>query len=208
MSETTRDQLLDHEYDGIREYDNPTPGWWHVIFLGSIVFSLFYWAFWEWSPLAPTIQQALAARETAELQKQFAEIGQLAPDEPTILRMMGEPKWMTVAQSIFKANCVSCHGAQGQGEIGPNMTDDSYKNVKTLADIPRVIEEGANNGAMPAWKNRLQTNEIVLVAAYVASLRGENLPGRAPEGEKIPPWPAAPPPAEPAPGAAPVVKGL
>jgi cytochrome c oxidase cbb3-type subunit 3 len=46
---------------------------------------------------------------------------------------------------------------------------------------------------MPAWKTRLHPNEIVLVAAYVASLRGKNLPGpRGPEGEKIPPWPVLP----------------
>ena len=46
---------------------------------------------------------------------------------------------------------------------------------------------------MPAWRNRLHPNEIVLVSAYVANMRGKNLPGpRGAEGEVIPPWPDAP----------------
>jgi hypothetical protein len=45
---------------------------------------------------------------------------------------------------------------------------------------------------MPAWKARLHPNEVVLVAAYVAKKRGQNLPStRQPEGEVIPPWPTA-----------------
>jgi mono/diheme cytochrome c family protein len=44
---------------------------------------------------------------------------------------------------------------------------------------------------MPAWGNRLQPKEVTLVAAYVASLRGTNVPGRPPEGQAIPPWSAA-----------------
>ncbi|MFN7337509.1 MAG: cbb3-type cytochrome c oxidase N-terminal domain-containing protein, partial [bacterium] len=30
-------RILDHEYDGIREFDNPTPGWWHAIFFASVI---------------------------------------------------------------------------------------------------------------------------------------------------------------------------
>ena len=41
---------------------------------------------------------------------------------------------------------------------------------------------------MRAWGNRLSHNEIVTVAAYVASLRGQNKPGRPHEGQMIPPW--------------------
>jgi cytochrome c oxidase cbb3-type subunit 3 len=71
------------------------------------------------------------------------------------------------------------------------LTDDYWKNVKQLADIPKVIAEGAAAGAMPSWKTRLHPNEVVLVAAYVASLRGKNLPGpRGQEGDLIPRWPA------------------
>ena len=48
------------------------------------------------------------------------------------------------------------------------------------------------NGAMPAWKTRMHPNEVVLVAAYVATLRGKNLPGPRPaEGAAISPWNSA-----------------
>ena len=58
----------------------------------------------------------------------------------------------------------------------------------------RVLENGANAGAMPAWKSKLSTNEIVLVSAYVASLRGKSDgTGKPAEGREIAPWPPAPP---------------
>lgn len=184
--------LLDHEYDGIREYDNPTPGWWHALFLASIVFSIAYLAWYHFSVFSMSEHEKYDAVVTRELQKQFRELGDLAPDEPTIARLMSDPKWLKVAEGSFRAQCVSCHGASGEGSIGPNLTDDSYKNVKSLADIAHVISEGAANGAMPAWRTRFHRNEIVLLSAYVAALRGQNLPGpRGAEGEVIAPWPAA-----------------
>ena len=51
-----------------------------------------------------------------------------------------------------------------------------------------VVTHGRKNGAMPAWGNRLSPNEIVLVASYVASVRGKNLSGRPHEGQLIAPW--------------------
>jgi len=183
-----KDRLLDHEYDGIQEYDNPTPGWWHGIFLATIIFSVFYLAFWHASPFAWTVQEAHAAAQAREYQRLFAQIGELAVDEPTILKMKDDPKWMAVAAGMFRGKCASCHGADGQGLVGPNMTDDAYKNVKTVLDIPRVISDGAANGAMPSWKATLNQNEVVLLSSYIAGLRGRNLPGRGPEGEVAGAW--------------------
>ena len=37
--------LLDHNYDGIHELDNPLPSWWQFTFYGAIVFSIFYFIF-------------------------------------------------------------------------------------------------------------------------------------------------------------------
>ena len=38
-----QDQLLDHSYDGIQEFDNPMPRWWVYLFWVTIVFSVLYW---------------------------------------------------------------------------------------------------------------------------------------------------------------------
>jgi len=59
-----KDFLSDHEYDGIREYDNPTPGWWHAIFIATIAFSFFYFVYWEMNPRASTPQSRWAAAQT------------------------------------------------------------------------------------------------------------------------------------------------
>lgn len=188
MSDAER--LMEHEYDGIREYDNPTPGWWHAIFIGSIVFSFVYFAFYQWSPLALDMYESHAAAEVRVLKQKFGEIGELAADEATIIEYMGKEDWMAYAATVYKGNCVSCHGSRGEGLVGPNLTDQNYKNLTDLEGIHTVLVEGANNGAMPAWGTRLHPNELVLLSSYVATLRGQNLSGpRPPEGDPIAPWP-------------------
>jgi cytochrome c oxidase cbb3-type subunit III len=182
--------LLDHEYDGIREFDNPTPGWWHLIFGASIIFAVFYGAFWHFSPLASSIHEQWRDREVEYFTEIFGAVGTLHGDETTIRTMMGDQRMLAVAASIFQGNCAACHGKDGSGINGVNLTDDSWKNVKVLPDIFATITGGAANGAMPSWENRLSQNERVILAAYVASLRGTNKPGRPGEGEVIPPFPA------------------
>ncbi|MEZ6243280.1 MAG: cbb3-type cytochrome c oxidase N-terminal domain-containing protein [Phycisphaerales bacterium] len=182
-------EIAGHSYDGIQEYDNPTPGWWHVIFLGTILFGISYASVVHMSPMWPTRDERYAAAEAKALEAQFAELQKIPMGEEKILRIMGQPKWLDMGHAVFEANCVLCHKADGSGLVGPNMTDDYYKNVKTLADFIVVIENGAADGAMPAQKTILNENEIALVAAYEASLRGKNLPGKEPEGEQIPPFP-------------------
>jgi len=195
------DRLLDHEYDGIREYDNPTPGWWSFIFIVTAIFAGLYFVYYHSQVPDRSIFDAYEAAAAADFQREFAKVGELKPDARSLQTYMHRADFMLIGKSIFKQNCVSCHGAQGEGLVGPNMTDDYYKNIKTLDDFVRVISNGAGSGAMPAWATRgMHKNEIILVGAYVASLRGQNLPGRAPEGTVIPPWPKyeAPPATAPA----------
>jgi cytochrome c oxidase cbb3-type subunit 3 len=193
MSSSSSEQLTGHEYDGIREYDNPTPGWWHLIFAATIVFSICYLLFWHLSIAGWTIQESWEGDQQAEFARIFGAVGQLKPDEPTILKQMNDPKFMAIAKATFQGNCTACHARDGGGGVGVNLCDESYKNVKNVEDIYRVITEGANAGAMPSWKSRLSNNERVIVAAYVASLRGTTpaVP-KAAEGVPIPPWPKAP----------------
>lgn len=186
------DPLLNHEYDGIREYDNPTPGWWHALFLGSVVFSVCYVLFWHVSIFGWTSEESIASRRVAEYQRVFGALGELSNDGGTLLKLMGDQRMMAIAQGSFRGACAACHGADGGGINGVNLTDDHYKNVRVITDIYGVITGGAGNGAMPAWRNSFSNNERVLLAAYVASLRGTSPASpRGPEGEPIGAWPAA-----------------
>src|ERR1051325_11337789 len=42
MNNETEPNLLDHEYDGIRELDNKLPRWWVWLFYGTIIFAAIY----------------------------------------------------------------------------------------------------------------------------------------------------------------------
>lgn len=184
--------LTNHEYDGIQEFDNPTPGWWHAIFIVSVLFSFVYYLFWEHSDLSWSIHDTWKHNQTAELRRIFGKRGDMKADVPTMLGLMSEKDMMSVGQGMFQTNCSQCHSKDGGGINGVNLTDDYYKNIKEMPDIFRVITTGANNGAMPSWKNNFSDNERVLLAAYVASLRGTKPANpKAPEGVVIPPWPTS-----------------
>ena len=185
----SNDALKEHAYDGIQEFDNPLPGWWKWMFVGSIVFSVFYAMYFHIGAPGRTIIDKYDAELAANTRLQFKEIGELTPDGPTLVSYMHKEPWLKVGQVVYKTNCVSCHGRDGEGKVGPNLTDESFKNIRKIEDIARVISEGAGKGAMPAWSNRMHVNEIVLVSAYVASLRGQNKEGKAPDGVAIDPWP-------------------
>ena len=184
---------MDHAYDGIEEYDNPLPGWWKWIFVATIIYSPLYILYYHGGASGRSINEIYGVALATNTRLQFAEIGDLSPDADTIVKYMHKPSWVKVGQSVFRANCISCHGREGEGQVGPNLTDEVFKNVKNIEDIATVISKGAGGGAMPKWSNRLHPNEVVLVAAYVASLRGQNIESaRPPEGKKIAPWPEAP----------------
>lgn len=180
--------VLDHNYDGIQEYDNPLPGWWNLIFIGSVAFSLLYLLFYLADIPDRSVYAEYDRAVAANLRLQFGDMGELELSGQTIAQYINDDTWLTVGEIVFKTNCVSCHGVNAQGVVGPNLTDDYWKNVRNLEDLGLVIRNGAAGQAMPAWKNRLHPNELVLVASYVASLRGTNVPGKGEEGPEIPPW--------------------
>lgn len=200
MTEATENALTDHVYDGIQEYDNPLPGWWTLLFWGTIAFSIAYGFIAlvrnEWIDTGAAYEREVQH----SLERQFALLGDLAPDHATLLPFLEDPEkreWLAVGRAIFQTNCTSCHGRDGSGLSGPNLTDERYLLVKSLEGVAQTVTNGSVPKGMPAWGERLSKNEIVLVAAYIASLRGQNLTGRPAEGEAIPPWNEPPAPATP-----------
>lgn len=185
MNEQDQSQIIaGHEYDGIQEYDNPTPGWWTWLFIATFIFSIFYYAYYELGT-GPTI---ISLYEEAKANDY--PFGDLSDDSASLMSYMDNAELMAYIQSEYQTKCSACHGPNGEGTTaGPNMTDNHYKNVKSIEEIPNVIRNGANN-VMPAWRGLISENNIIALSAYVASMRGKNLTGpREAEGEEIPPWP-------------------
>ena len=190
MSEP-KDILTGHNYDGIQEYDNPTPGWWNWLFIATVLFSVVYFLIVTVIADGRLSPAASHDREQDEaIRLQYGTIANEKPTAVTLLKLMKDDKWVRAGASVFQTQCVACHGRNGEGATGPNLTDDAYINVKKIDDIYDVISKGRNNGAMPAWGPRLQPAELLVVSAYVASIRGKNLPGKPvePNATVIPPW--------------------
>jgi len=187
MSESTQDRLFEHEFDGIREYDNPLPRWWIAIFALSVAAAFPYVLYYHVGA-GPSIHDALEAEKVAYANRLLATYGELAGDEPTLLRYGADQVAMTAMAGLFRGKCATCHLADGSGNVGPNLTDDRWIHVRAIADLPRVIGEGVPDRGMPAWNEQLTKTQIVLLASYVATMREQPLPGKAAQGEPVPPW--------------------
>ena len=87
---------------------------------------------------------------------------------------------------IFEANCITCHGKNGEGGIGPNLTDDYYLHGKGMTNTVKIIVNGIPAKGMISWRGILNTDQINQVASYLLTLHGTNPPNaKAPQGEKI-----------------------
>lgn len=185
-----RHELIETEYDGITAYDNPVPTWVTWLVVGSISVAMPYMVYYHTGAGRDNASNHAAA-SAANARLLFATMGDLAPDEETLVSSLTDKNRLAIGKSVFRQKCVTCHGREGGGKVGPNLCDEQFKNIRDITDIYQVIEKGANAGAMPSWKGKLMDNEMILAAAYVASLRGSSpAVAKSGEGQGIEPWPS------------------
>ncbi len=119
---------------------------------------------------------------------QILALGELEPNQETIIRYMKNEDLMQTISVVFRAECSTCHGNEGDGLAGPNLCDDTYVLVKKLPDIFEVISKGSISKGMLPFSGSLSKTKIVLLSAYVANLRNSVPSGKYAEGTSIPPW--------------------
>jgi cytochrome c oxidase cbb3-type subunit 3 len=177
------DELLEHEYDGIREYDNPLPVWWKRIFWVSFVFSLGYFAWYHLLPRGVSVADSYAT-EMREVREAAAKASLAAPvNEESLSQLMADETGMSEAKALFGLRCAPCHGDRAQGVIGPNLTDAAWIHGQgKLTDIFAVIDGGVQDKGMPAWGRQLAPADVRKLAAFVGTQRGKAVPGKPPEG--------------------------
>jgi cytochrome c oxidase cbb3-type subunit III len=178
--------LTSHAYDGIEEYDNPMPTWWRRTFWATFVFSLGYFVHFQLTGNGASVEQSYEEdmRQFRELQA-AQSLGATVTEEG-LERLTRDPMLMRDAQSVFRVRCTQCHADRGQGNIGPNLTDEYWLNGDgTLMSLFEIVGKGRTLKGMPNWDQKLRPLELAQVAAYVGTLRGKNVPGRPPQGNFI-----------------------
>lgn len=170
--------LMDHEYDGIQELDNNLPPWWVWMMWGTIIFAVVYLFNYHIFKTAPLqIEEYKAEVELAESLKDPNAVTEL-----TAVLLTSESD-LNAGKKVFAENCISCHLANGQGSVGPNLTDDYWLYGNDIKDLFKLIKYGNNNG-MPAHEKKLTPHQIQQVASFVLNLPYTE--GLEPSGEYYP----------------------
>ncbi|MDE3214480.1 MAG: c-type cytochrome [Bacteroidota bacterium] len=178
------DVLLDHDYDGIRELDNPLPPWWKYGFyitIGVAVVYLFYFQVFGIGKNPAQEYQAEMAQARIE-KAAYDATNKDKIDEDHV--PMADAAGLAKAKGIFETKCFVCHGQLGEGGVGPNLTDNYWIHKGSLNDIYKSIMHGYPDKGMPAWSSFYTPKEISYLASYVITLHGTNPPNaKAPQGE-------------------------
>ncbi|MFC3052757.1 cytochrome-c oxidase, cbb3-type subunit III [Kordiimonas pumila] len=194
-------QTTGHEWDGIKELDNPMPRWWLIVFYLCIIWAIGYWVVY---PAWPTLsgdgerggtEGSQGWTQYKQLKEAQAEIVarkavyQGRFDQASYAEIKEDPSLYAFAlaggKAAFGDNCATCHGTGGAGASGyPNLNDDDWLWGGDIDAIEQTLRYGVRSGhdearfnEMPAFGSFMDTADIQAVADYVyAVAHGEALP--------------------------------
>jgi mono/diheme cytochrome c family protein len=175
--------LTDHEYDGIRELDNPAPAWFQLLFYFTIAFAIVYMINYHMTGKQNTSNDEYLQEMTfAQMQKdELIKTGALINESNVVA--LTEKADLDKGKEIFAANCVNCHSADGGGGVGPNLTDQYWIHGGGIKNIFTTIKYGVPAKGMITWQNQMNPKQIQQVASYVLTLQGTKAANpKAPEG--------------------------
>lgn len=170
------DNTNGHEWDGIKEMNNPMPMWWVGLFIITVIFGLCYLYLFPglgeyqgkfgWTKINQ--YEADVAKYKAKIAPLYAKYAAIPVPE-----LAKVPEAHDIGKRIFLNNCAACHGSDAKGSRGfPNLTDNDWLH----GGSPEKIKETLNNGRigmMPPMAAAVGSEEDVKnVANYVLSLSG------------------------------------
>ncbi len=182
-----------HEWDGLKELNNPLPKWWLYVFYATIVWAIGYWVVYPSWPLlsgytAGVLGNSQRADALAAVEAGQAARAQLGAglNDASLEEIAAKPELLDFAmangRAAFGDNCAPCHGSGGTGAVGyPNLQDDVWIWGGTLDDIHTTLQYGIRSGhdearfaEMPAFgrDGLLDKTEVDQVSSFVAARAG------------------------------------
>jgi len=182
-----------HEWDGIKELNNPLPRWWVITFYITIAWAIGYMiAYPAWPLLSSATKGVLGYSSRNEVKNELAAAEAAKGEFVTAIQGKSVSEILSddalrefaiaAGAATFKVNCVQCHGSGAQGSKGfPNLNDDDWLWGGKPDQIQQTIMHGirftsdpdTRQSEMPVFADIITPDQIAQVSAYVASLSGK-----------------------------------
>jgi cytochrome c oxidase cbb3-type subunit 3 len=78
--------------------------------------------------------------------------------------------YVAAGKQLYGNLCAACHGENGKGSVGPDLTASKYRYGKSRLDITKSISEGRPNG-MPAFNSQINPEQIEGLVEFLLSLK-------------------------------------
>ena len=169
---TTNPHQEEHADGIVEDREQAPPVYFTVLFYGLIIWGVAFMAFYLLSGWSADAEfQAKMAAHKGEPVAQHQEVS-AAPAATKADPASPEPAAaLAVAasgQELFKKHCAGCHGAEGKGAFGPDLSVD-YKYGKTSMAAEESISFGRPKN-MPAFDKKLSPEEIKTLADFILNL--------------------------------------
>lgn len=169
---TTGPHHEEHADGIVEDREKAPPVYFTVLFYGLIIWAVAFMAFYllsGWSSDAEFQEKMAAHKGEPVLQQQAAAVTPVAtvPTPPAATPGVAAESGAN-GQTLFAKHCSGCHGAEGKGAFGPDLSAD-YKYGKTSMAVQESISFG-RPGNMPAFEKKLSTVEIEAVADFILGL--------------------------------------
>ena len=172
-----KDKLLDHEYDGIGELNNHMPVWWLWLFFFTIAWGAGYLVWYQLMGIAPD-QHEQYENQVAEATAKYGLDKQNDEAQSTfVYTVSDDPEAIARGQEIYMGTgnlCFTCHGNEGQGLVGPNLTDNKWIHGCSADEVATAIKVGFPLKGMVAYGSGavMSDEQVNDVISYIASLQG------------------------------------
>ena len=82
---------------------------------------------------------------------------------------LAPPEVLAQGETIYRENCVACHGDNGEGNIGPALNGSAHAWHHPDAQLLSFIRDGIPGTQMTAQGDKLSEEEINAVISYLKS---------------------------------------
>ncbi len=174
-----------HVYDDIRELDNRIPPWFNYLFGVTVIFAFVYMTDYHVLGISKlSTDEYLEEVVAANLQKKIMLASGGSINENALIALK-DAESLKEGGETFQKFCISCHGPQAGGIVGPNLTDEYWIHGGGIKNVYTTIKKGVPAKGMISWELVFSQKQIQNIGSYVLSLQGTNpLGGKAPEGQK------------------------